>query len=555
MKMYLQTSKILIEFKQSLLLLILIVSSYSVSAQEWQWANGFGHPAGNSVVNGLAKLGNDEIVATGYFEAPFIQIGNDVLEGNKKSFFISVLDKNGVYKKSITIDANATGVAIATDKNDNIYVAGNFFSLKLIAGSHTLTNKGGSDGFVLKLNKNLDIIWAMPIASPNEEELNDIKVDGDGDIYVSGFTAIFSSSPSTFNVFLIKISPDKTILRINQGSSTGYTDSKSISIDSDNNCYWAGNGTKLQFTHGFYLDENPYGSGFIIKFDPDGEVISNKVLPSVLTARINQQYLYVAQYYNDTNDFQNTGIRIVKYNLSLDSLWKTDIKRTSIDYSKTGIDHKVNLSVDDEENIYLYGTLHSDTLVFGSDTILGNLSSIYANIYLFKYDKNGKKVWVKSFGTNFENTGNAILAYGNDELVIAGTYQSDTINFGQYPLYNNGQTYFYYIVHWFGVAYKYTSAFIARLDNIITSIKSDKTFQTQLYPNPSKNDIIIQSSEFLDQPVQLKIYSTDGKLMQSNQLRPLQNQLKVNINGLLNGIYIITIQQNDQINAMRFIKN
>jgi hypothetical protein len=106
------------------------------------------------------------------------------------------------------------GSAVACDQNNNVYVVGFFvgtstisnFSTPPVGGGNigltsygTLTNSGGTDGFIVKYNPNGSALFGTSINGTGNDEIQSVTVGQDGFLYISGY---FLSSSLTIRNFL-----------------------------------------------------------------------------------------------------------------------------------------------------------------------------------------------------------------------------------------------------------------------------------------------------------------------------------------------------------------
>lgn len=92
--------------------------------------------------------------------------------------------------------------------------------------------------------------------------------------------------------------------------------------------------------------------------------------------------------------------------------------------------------------------------------------------------------------------------------------------------------------------------------NIVIGI--EKKIEKQnivLYPNPSKEKIFIQSSDFSENTIEYTILDMMGRTVVKSYMQ-LQNTIaEIDISSLVNGNYIIRITQNNIITTKKFVKN
>ena len=92
------------------------------------------------------------------------------------------------------------------------------------------------------------------------------------------------------------------------------------------------------------------------------------------------------------------------------------------------------VAIDAEGNCYLTGSFQSPSVDFGGESVKRNSDS---EIYVAKFDGNGKVLWVRQAGGSGGGSGNGI-AVGADGYVYVCGYFSGDITFGDLTLKNSG---------------------------------------------------------------------------------------------------------------------
>lgn len=80
--------------------------------------------------------------------------------------------------------------ALAYDVNGNVFSAGYFggtVDFDPGVGTSTLTSSGAYDAFIQKLDANGSYVAAYKLGSSSDDIINDIEIDGNGNIYISGY--------------------------------------------------------------------------------------------------------------------------------------------------------------------------------------------------------------------------------------------------------------------------------------------------------------------------------------------------------------------------------
>jgi hypothetical protein len=90
-------------------------------------------------------------------------------------------------------------------------------------------------------------------------------------------------------------------------------------------------------------------------------------------------------------------------------------------------------------------------------------------------------------------------------------------------------------------------------DELITSVSEQKAKNSlfRLYPNPAINTVCLDVSSDRDESVEIQIYTLTGMLMKSETVK--QNQQKINISGLSNGVYLVSLRCRDWSEIQKLI--
>ena len=112
-------------------------------------------------------------------------------------------------------------------------------------------------------------------------------------------------------------------------------------------------------------------------------------------------------------------------------------------------DNVASSAIDNQGNVYVTGTYYSTTMAFGAQTITnsgpgGDFNT--RDIYFAKYDANGNLVWVKNIGTPLHDDVLAIATDNQGNIYLGGSYQSESIAFGNFTLTNSSNKTDLYLV-------------------------------------------------------------------------------------------------------------
>ncbi|MGD0710935.1 MAG: SBBP repeat-containing protein [Bacteroidales bacterium] len=146
---------------------------------------------------------------------------------------------------------------------------------------------------------------------------------------------------------------------------------------------------------------------------------------------------YVTGYFESpvisfgTDTLTNAGgydIFLAKYNINGNLQWAKSAGGKYWDKANS-------IALDSSGNIYVTGCFQSDTLIFGSTTLIDKGGY---NIFLVKYDNNGNVIWAKSAGGTGNDYATSVAVDASGNVLLTGNYSSPSINFGNSILMNTG---------------------------------------------------------------------------------------------------------------------
>src|SRR5262249_54329228 len=124
-------------------------------------------------------------VVTGYFRNANSTFGGQILTNRGNSdVFVAKYDSAGnlLWARSAGNPYVDSGMAVATDPSDNVYVAGYFIDLApvIFGDGVTLTNGGEGDVFLAEYDKDGQILRAKSLG--RIDEVKGLSVDAEGDV-------------------------------------------------------------------------------------------------------------------------------------------------------------------------------------------------------------------------------------------------------------------------------------------------------------------------------------------------------------------------------------
>ncbi len=348
---------------------------------------------------------------------------------------------------------------IIVDDYGNTYITGRFSGVVDFdpgPGIFTLGSGFSFDLFVQKLDVEGNFVWAKSIGGTYWNEGESIKLDNDGNVYITGrYSGIVDFDPgddvytvgttAAQKIFVLKLDEAgefiwvKSIEGVN--SNVGY----SMSIDGVGNSYITGYFTgTADFDSGldvFNLESPGYSKElFVLKLDVSGNFIWAKAVVSDPNEIVGNSICidaagncYIVGYYEGTVDFDpGAGI----YNLTSNGIYDSFIQKLDENgdfiWAKsiggTSLDKAYSIDIDEAENIYITG-FYEGTVDFDPGATIYNLEPTGGyDVFIEKLDSDGNFIWARSIGGSGTDFGKSILVDPEGDLFCTGEY-SNTVDF------------------------------------------------------------------------------------------------------------------------------
>ena len=332
--------------------------------------------------------------------------------------------------------------AIVSDKNGNVYIAGDFTNHLTLDDTVFYNGISGTSpgyqksGFIAKIDSNGYVLWANYFGGENVEEVKDIEIDNNGDVIVLLNTTsniIYFNDGNTINTSNIDI----VLLKYNQigiriwGTNIGNTINKkgySITIDNKDDIYitgfYSGGNNNLMLSkfsvNGNYQWLNTYGStginGTSIKYQDDGDIIVVGNFSGNLTLSGNT-------FYSSTSDMFICKFDTIGNILNVNAFHSNSPNEA--------------FDVDIIGNEYVIVGRHHGDIYFTNDTLyqLGSSSSHSGCIIYLNNDlthKWSKTIYCSGIGST---TVWNVVANNNNEIFITGGAGADSLIIDTIPLF------------------------------------------------------------------------------------------------------------------------
>jgi uncharacterized delta-60 repeat protein len=281
---------------------------------------------------------------------------------------------------------NAHGIAL--DKGSNAYIAGRTSSF----------GSGVSDALVLKYSAEGDLLWQQTWGGDKTECAIPVAVGADGCAYVAGYTDSFGAGD--YDCFLLKYSPDGTLLWQKTWGGTSLDGAQALCVDSAGCLYVAG-------------DTESFGQGkadaFLLKYSPDGTLIlertwgSNEVDGATALCLGRDQTIILAGFASRTG----TRVKRGEGNLLLLEYSTTGLLLAQRTWSNGADSGAHRLCMDDSGNLLVAGSTGS------FDT--GDYEAL-----LLKFSPEGNLLWQTTWGGLHWESAQGVCADHGGYIYVVG---------------------------------------------------------------------------------------------------------------------------------------
>lgn len=335
----------------------IIVMSYSADGKR-QWAVQTGTEStdqANSVV--FDSAGN--LYVTG------LTVGSFGKDSGIGQIFVQKINREGkiLWTKQYGGTDRAMSNAIAIDSKGNLFIGGS------MNGQMGKKAFGGSDAFISKMDKDGRVIWTSQWGADSSEEVTGLDFDPEGNIYVIGQTdgKLGEEQIGQMDIFLSKLSPDGKVLYSQQYGSTVADRATKILVDGDRNVYLTG------WTNGDFVGTQVgNGDSIFLKVSNDGKILWKKQfgtdlwdgIHSIVQSKNDPDSVIVGgcQNYSDCQAF------LRKYDTNGNEIWIQDLIP---EFSTCGRE----IGIDDKGFIYQTGGTHGQ--LYGEKAFEGVESDVF----------------------------------------------------------------------------------------------------------------------------------------------------------------------------------
>jgi len=488
---------------------------------------------------------------------------------------------------------------ISIDGKDNSYSIGGYTGSLHFNKNIIIKNNPDSinySSFILSNDKNGQFRWVISPKDPIW--FYGIGCDAYGNIYVTGYASTKSSingiSLDSMKAFVLKCDSSGNIKWVKEYGNV-YTRFTNISVLSNGNIYLSGyfrdSSTQIGKIH-LSGNAHPFSNYFIGHFDSTGVVIwakniASNPLPSNIGVDSAGSSYQLCEFANDSTC-------LIKLNANGTFAWEKLIHGVLGFYGNIAVEPSGNTFIQiagiSLDSLYNLSSSNSDsTLVqnllvkYDSSSIIkwakpfsppnyfsltipppGTNIAIDLNGHIYtSYDlqSNGQKNDIFSVISEFNNLG--ILDWTDTVLLFSNA--SNTYWLNSIVSDNNNSLFMLGVIDTFSSFFQLnpsnTGLIVAKLQNKDTSIANillpqllSPTFS--LYPNPATQNITLKYSATIPAAYTLSITDITGREVQSAQIQAKTgiNISQINVQNLNAGMYIVTLQNDNSVQRVKFIK-
>jgi len=282
------------------------------------------------------------------------------------------------------------GVKVAVDRDGNVYVLGaSYYSWDGPNGELPLHDSSGADIVVMKLAGDGTYLWHTFYGTTGTDGPSDIAVDGDGNVYVVGFSSSGWNGPEGVIPLHSYSGGDHDILVFKLSSSGGYQ--------------W----------HTFY-GSGYSDSGHGIALDSDGEVVVTGETSDTWNGPGGETPI---NPYGGEDPGLDSNLVVIKLDGSGNFLWHTFFG------SATAWPVDEGVALDGDKNIYVTGNSYLSWNGTGDNAPLHPHSSDGSghDIFALKLLTNGSYAWHTFYGSQYNDRAYSVAVDTEANLLITGT--------------------------------------------------------------------------------------------------------------------------------------
>ncbi len=328
------------------------------------------------------------------------------------------------WTKILGSSSQEAAVDATVDKKGNVYVTG--YTMGDLGGN---TNAGLIDAFTAKYDKKGNKIWVRLLGSDTYDYGQGIAVDTRGNVYVTGYThgdldGNTNAGTLGSDIFIAKYDKNGNKKWVKLLGSSFFDYGYGIALDKKGNAYVTG------LTGGDIEGNTNVGKSdlFVAKYDKNGQKqwliflgsTENDTAYSIAVDPKGKNIFITGATEGDLDGNPNQGswdAFVAKFNKKGKKVWLQPLA-TKEKEKGWGI------GIDSKNNAYVTGHTVGD---LEGNTNSGSGSDEFGDVFTAKFDKNGKKLWVKLLGTKEDDAAWGIAVNKKGDVFITGEAGADIV--------------------------------------------------------------------------------------------------------------------------------
>lgn len=450
-------SRQFLTFLLTAFVVILVSSKACAQAPDFLWAKQ-GSGDKNDVARGVTVDNRENAIATGSFQDKVNLDGREIISAGLQDIFITKYNGKGEISWVKQFGAQGREFAfdiVDADSQGNSFVTG-LFSNTVNFDQFTLKDAEAGDMFTAKIDSSGKVIWAKQAGGSKLDGGNEVASDGAGNALVIAnsygsvkIEDVVLKHQGKQDVFITKYDPNGKFLWARQIAGPGDERGRGIVADKQHNVVTTGEFVgPLKFGSQTVASYSNLRDVFLAKYDDSGKLLWAKSFGSngedygrgVGTDA--EGNIYFSGVFRGEVKFGNQtlsslggskDIFLAKADASGNVIWARQMGGFSADEG-------CEIEVDEAGNSYISGGF-ADSATFESQV----LKSVgLRDVFVAKYDTQGKLVWLKQAGGEGDDENYAITVDREQKVTIVGTFSQET-KFGDFAVKNSSKSVAFFV--------------------------------------------------------------------------------------------------------------
>lgn len=328
---------------------------------------------------------------------------------------------------------NDAGDGITMDSHGNVFVSGTF-SDTLNIGAITLESTGSSDSFIIKYDRNGNLLWARSSENDGKNMAYGVSTDPFGNCILTGrfydsvtFDGWTLTSSGKSDIYIIKFDSNGSVIWARKAGGIGEDVGRAISVNNLGEIFISGCFDKFAYFNSVILSGSE-AQLFITKYDLNGNVVwaqntnvlySRGIGPHITSDNFGNCFMTTHK-----ESSTGTNIYVAKYNPYGNLVWSRIINGKGQYNGQWTSEYSRGIAVDGLGNVFVAGEFEG-VLYFASDILS---CSGWDQTFVAKYDPAGNEIWARKIcGAHYESSQNDCINTDNNGNVITTGYFENSI--------------------------------------------------------------------------------------------------------------------------------